>query len=648
MSSHGSTAAPPGDPVWERWDALYEQRLSWAEDAHREYLATLDPDVRRHLGGQGPEVNIALYGPTQVGKTTLILKMLGLADEATTRAHEILRGGRSDGKSATATAMRYRLTDNEHWSWRDGPDMLLSATADEMRNRLAQLRDSVADGSRQTHRPVDIGIPATLRAHGATTLRISILDLPGIQAADAAERRHVKDLAARHLPNADLILLVGRADNLEFLKPAVLELPGLLDWWKTPERYRLVLTHALSLGTVASWARDHGGPVFLDDIREHHLAQLATFASEFDVGPEVVSPIMFPLDYGRSWVQMRDTQEGQRLAAGNQESFVELRTKLVASSRPEARIAQAHRAHLIAVQVMTHRRDEVAAELASARDNLDAIDRRLRLRETAADDARRDAAVRAKAAEDCDWAASTHPPRSPDPGFRDRLQRATGDGFRREYDFRAKVDAELRRALESRTEQWTKWAMPWVEQRRVADATALSLEAREHFLADARQQIEQAWRWGGPFSLFEHGSSENAIQRAADLREAGIARIDESHIGLTKEVEREAQRLRREADLACQESGKADRDMSRAREARQSAQARVEEAKTSLEERQRDLAAVREEADAFADTLTAAYRERTRLDLVDLEAATSDDERALLALNHLLTRKTYDTIRGDA
>ena len=75
-------------------------------------------------GTHSHEVRVVLYGPTQVGKTTLILRLLGLSDETTKEAQRVLRGGRGHGKSATASVTRYRLTHHDAWSWSCGSDVI--------------------------------------------------------------------------------------------------------------------------------------------------------------------------------------------------------------------------------------------------------------------------------------------------------------------------------------------------------------------------------------------------------------------------------------------------------------------------------------------------------------------------------------------
>ena len=94
----------------------------------------------------------------------------------------------------------------------------------------------------------------------------------------------MQDLAGTYLPHADVIVILGKADSLEFLKPEVLALPGLLDWWFAPHRFRIVLTHAHLLGTAMEYARTHPAEhVPLHDLRTHYLEQVRTHDFPADI-----------------------------------------------------------------------------------------------------------------------------------------------------------------------------------------------------------------------------------------------------------------------------------------------------------------------------------------------------------------------------
>lgn len=64
-------------------------------------------------GDTKQRVTIGVYGPTQVGKTTLILKILVIRDMYLAALSKALRGNRAIGNSATVTSTNYRQSDDD-------------------------------------------------------------------------------------------------------------------------------------------------------------------------------------------------------------------------------------------------------------------------------------------------------------------------------------------------------------------------------------------------------------------------------------------------------------------------------------------------------------------------------------------------------
>lgn len=84
-------------------DRLRQQvSLKWAFKAYDRFAERLSPDVQRHLGVQRKEAYTVVFGRTQVGKSTLILHLLGVRAAAIGSLSDVLRGGRKSGNSSTA------------------------------------------------------------------------------------------------------------------------------------------------------------------------------------------------------------------------------------------------------------------------------------------------------------------------------------------------------------------------------------------------------------------------------------------------------------------------------------------------------------------------------------------------------------------
>jgi hypothetical protein len=178
------------------WARLRSTRLDWAYRAYRRFIAELSDDVRSHLmNGSVQEPYVVVFGKTQVGKTTLLLELMGLSFEAQVRVGRILRGGRAAGQSATATTMEYRRSLDDHWALDDGQGSRLIAGDDAMCTALGELRQRMSEQLLHLEKPVVVTIPASYFAEGTATLRTRMLDLPGDDPSDDIEQAHVQRMA---------------------------------------------------------------------------------------------------------------------------------------------------------------------------------------------------------------------------------------------------------------------------------------------------------------------------------------------------------------------------------------------------------------------------------------------------------------------
>ena len=276
------------------WRQLHARTRAWAIEANETWLASLSRDAR---GGaqRNPEARVVLFGPTQVGKTTLLLTLLGIRDDAAAEVETVLRGGRVHGQSSTALPMRYlRSRDNQ---WRIDTADTPGLSAEAVRAHLGTVRAAVEDGRHQSTDPVTLFLPADHFAVGEPAVRVSVLDLPGIAAAAPRERLLVERIARRHLPAASLILLVGHASKLGMLDPVELgrQLEELKGWMRSRLRYRLVLTYTFDQESMERRFKDMPD---LEAVRAHFVEQIGLFG--FPVEP-TLSKRLYPLDFGKSW-----------------------------------------------------------------------------------------------------------------------------------------------------------------------------------------------------------------------------------------------------------------------------------------------------------------------------------------------------------
>lgn len=319
------------------WSELYAKRSDWALRAYKDFVATVHPTLRDDLERQD-HVTLVVYGPTQVGKTTLILTTLGIHAYRLADVSHVLRGGREAGKSATVLATQYGKSPDDLWRLGGGQGL---SDAD-MLNALGLVRDRMEKGDDVGSDIVDIRIPRHFFVEMDGGLNVSIIDLPGTHAAQKKEIRHVARLAELYVPTADVVLLVTRADALGALNPAALQLECLKDWTAQPAKFRVVLTYTFSSASIQEWYREEAqmGHATAQSLRSRLYSQISTHDLPL---PEGGSSCLFPLEFGDSWTDLASKKPDyfEGASAISQIVMSELVESLAAASNPYRRLAAA-------------------------------------------------------------------------------------------------------------------------------------------------------------------------------------------------------------------------------------------------------------------------------------------------------------------
>ena len=294
----------------EYWYELHKRQSDWAFRAYGRLIQTLSEDVQEKLSlkDEAAQPYVVIFGKTQVGKTTLLLDLMGIAAEQMPIISEVMRGGREQGKSATATTMEYRASLGEYWGLtipgESAPRLLDSDQ--EMKRALGQLREVMESGQLVAESPCVVHIPKRFfdTANSRAT-NVRILDLPGDNPANEQEQKHVNQMAKTYLPFADLILLVGRGDDLGFLKPEVITLPGIEDWQAMPHRFRIVTTYSYTAQSVKDILRnDDAADESL--LRRRLIQEIERFGALNEAARD--EALYFPLEFGNSWSGVQATE----------------------------------------------------------------------------------------------------------------------------------------------------------------------------------------------------------------------------------------------------------------------------------------------------------------------------------------------------
>ncbi len=90
-------------------------RWSWLDTAYGEFLASLPESLVRQFDRATGAAHVVTCGPAQVGKTTLVLSLLGVHPAALVEVSELLRAGRAAGRSSTPVPVRYRWSGHDSW-----------------------------------------------------------------------------------------------------------------------------------------------------------------------------------------------------------------------------------------------------------------------------------------------------------------------------------------------------------------------------------------------------------------------------------------------------------------------------------------------------------------------------------------------------
>jgi len=285
------------------WESFYNDRLAWAERARSNFASAMPSDFREQILALGSHTSIpvAVYGPSQVGKTSLILRIMGIRPAVEAEVGRILRGGSLQGQASTATLMIYRRSIDEHYHlFKPGEETGETMAGDALEVALRQVRARVEAQDvpeAWLEGPFRIEIPQRCFTPGLGS-DIHILDLPGEESANLRERPHVETLIKKYSALATTVLLVTKSTSHTALEcPASDSLRG---WYRQTHRCRLVLTHALSAHSVWKILPTDGSVAKIRaKLREHYQEQFfESLGTAADTNLRI-----YALEYGESWAR---------------------------------------------------------------------------------------------------------------------------------------------------------------------------------------------------------------------------------------------------------------------------------------------------------------------------------------------------------
>lgn len=272
-------------------------RYEWAFDAKHDFMSRFQLYDVEGVTPNQENIVLSVYGPTQVGKTTLILNLLGVKEEAIDDISTFLRGKREIGQSATVTVTSYRVSSTEDYVLtlpNAEPEVI--QTMDVLEERLSMLRSDVETGRIDALVPVLIALPNSYFEQ--TDVTIELLDLPGIESAEEREIEHVERCVNHWVPRSHVCLIVNGAGDLTFLRD--IGMSHLKHWYDYPDNFYVVLTRAYSPESVKRRLRN-GLIANEEDLRAYY---------SHEIGDILGCPpgTVYPVEIGASLNRLQTTE----------------------------------------------------------------------------------------------------------------------------------------------------------------------------------------------------------------------------------------------------------------------------------------------------------------------------------------------------
>ena len=325
------------------WSDVYQRRYDWAKTAHSKFMRKFDPNLY-HTEDVKEQVYIIVYGASQVGKTSLILELIGVIPEHYNTVQKVLRGDRSFGKSSTSTVVRYYTSSDKYWyiSNINVPDGIKRNLSDQQATKeLADIRaDMESLGSKYEVSEISIGIPKCyIKNTFEDSKNIVIRDLPGIKASNINEQKFVKKVVKQRVEQADLIFLMTTIDNIGFVvHEDNLELDELVNWHRNPSRFKVIFTKFYSNKSSNDECvklNKSKGHISKEDVRSYINEQVNTLDNNWDIKEQI-----FALEVGDTWNKTitEDDKLSKAINKNRLSFFTELNKTILDSSDPITRL----------------------------------------------------------------------------------------------------------------------------------------------------------------------------------------------------------------------------------------------------------------------------------------------------------------------
>lgn len=246
-------------------------------------------------------VYIGVYGPTQVGKTTFILSLLGIDSNYINLVSDKLRGGREKGKSATVTCTVFERLMADHFEiyWPSG-ESFICQTLDEVEEVMNKLRISITEADAFSLQPVIVKIPNCYFNQQSVNSRardLAIIDLPGDDSKDTSEIVHVESILKEYLHRCKVTIIMEISSQMTALTKIKKDI--VRDWRELPQQFKIVLTRSISNDSIFQGIKD-GRINNADDLKRTYFMELDRICENQQLENKI-----YPLEFGDSWAELK-------------------------------------------------------------------------------------------------------------------------------------------------------------------------------------------------------------------------------------------------------------------------------------------------------------------------------------------------------
>lgn len=284
------------------------------------------------------QIYIGVYGPTQVGKTTFILNLIGVREDKLEMLSEALRGGQPKGKSATVTATLYQQNiENVFEIIFPNKIKKICKDCNELEKLLKGFREEITLQNYKLLDEMTIKIPNNFfKKNSVDEEELIIVDLPGNDTKDESEEKHVVRILEKYLILCKTVLIMELSYKINNLFQ--LSLDSIKDWMNDSVRFFVVLTRAISNHSIQNKVLN-GQINNFDEIKSIYLNDL-TRAAEDNKNIKDLKVNFFCFELGSSLNSMKKRNENlyKKIKKWNENNFELLIHQLHKNNLPEFRI----------------------------------------------------------------------------------------------------------------------------------------------------------------------------------------------------------------------------------------------------------------------------------------------------------------------